>query len=166
MPSSAVTESARPGLVRASPASLAARRTLGRSALGRTNDPEDHRAWRTLSRLYNGRQLTIVELLGGLDDDDERRRAGPRLPQDMLNLIGAPLQLLRSRNRQDDLAGQRLEVAFIVGRRGLDENLTTADHRRRRVSKLPLQRATAGNLNDESRLACHLASLPPPSSTR
>ena len=115
-----------------------------------------------LSGFDDGRHLVILEFLRGLDHDDERRRAGPRLSDDSLNLIGMPCQLLRSQYREDHLAGQRLEIALVVRRRGLDENLMTPDRRWRCGVKLPLDSATARNLDEESRLLRHRARLSPP----
>jgi ATP-NAD kinase N-terminal domain len=61
-----------------------------RLALGRTHDPENHRTRSDKSCLNDWRCLVVLELLGGLDHDNERCRTGPWLSQHALNLIGLP----------------------------------------------------------------------------
>jgi hypothetical protein len=61
-----------------------------RSVLGRTHDPQDHRAWGPPSGFYDERRLVILELLGRLDHDYERRGPGARQPQYARELVGLP----------------------------------------------------------------------------
>jgi hypothetical protein len=101
-----------------------------------------------LSGANDGPQLIVLELLGGLDDDDERRRARTGVTQYTPEAIVVPRELLRAGYRQDDLTTHRLEVTLIVGGTCLDEDALIDQRGHRLAPELPLDRASAQNLDD------------------
>jgi hypothetical protein len=97
-------------------------------------------------------RLVVLELLGGLDDDDQRSGACARSAKNALQVIDVPRQLLGRGDRQDDLTSHLLEVALAVCRTCLYQYITGFGRRRRLVAELSFDRAATRNLDDEGRL--------------
>jgi hypothetical protein len=102
-----------------------------------------------------------LKRLGCFDNDNQRRRARARAPQDALDIVRVPRQLFGGGNGKHDLADMLLEVAFLVGRPRLHEDVISPYRGRRLVSELPLDRTAARDLDNQSRLLGHTASLSP-----